>query len=379
MRKQKILYVLTKGNWGGAQRYVFDLACNLSKDQFDARIIVGEGEDLPQRLEAKDIPVTVISSLGRDLNFWADLKSFFSLILLLRRERPDIVHLNSSKIGGLGALAARIVRVPKIIFTAHGWPFKEERSFFQKFLIKLASWLTIVLAHRAIVISESEHQAVIKWPLTKNKLVKIYNGIASQNFVYRDTARETLIEQNPNLEPHRHQIWIGSIGELHRNKGFDLAIKLMAKLKEKLPGARLIIIGKGEEQTNLEKQIKALNLGDRVFLVGEIKDAAQILKAFDIFLLPSRKEGLPYVILEAGQAGLPVVASKVGGIPEILKTERAGILINPHKIEEVVDRLVYLGSNNLEREILGHSLEQIIRRDFPLPDMAQKTILLYNK
>lgn len=378
MRKQKVLFVLTKGNWGGAQRYVYDLATNLPREQYETKVVVGQGNELPEKLANAGITTISLPRLGRDLNVFGDLLILFSLIKIFRRERPNIVHLNSSKIGGLGALAARLARVPKIIFTAHGWPFHEERPLFQKFLIRFFSWLTIVLSHQVIVISQSELKAAPTWFGVKKKLNLIYNGIAPTTFLYRDTARETLIRLEPELEIQRHRLWLGTIGELHPNKGLDLALQILAILRSTSPNFIFLVIGEGEEHSNLTALIKKLELQNNVFLLGAIPDAARYLKAFDLFLLSSRKEGLPYVILEAGQAGLAVAASKVGGMPEIIENSRAGVLINPYHPAKTATKLEKLITNNLEREILGRSLEEIIRRKFTLSEMLEKTLVVYN-
>src|SRR3989338_2906495 len=121
-RKRKILYVITKGSWGGAQRYVFDLATSLSKNEFDVEVAVGEGSFLKERLTAHGIRVVSVPALQRDVSFVKEIHSFLFLYKIFRTfPRPDIVHLNSSKAGALGALAARIAGVPRTVFTAHAF------------------------------------------------------------------------------------------------------------------------------------------------------------------------------------------------------------------------------------------------------------------
>ena len=106
--KQKILYLITKSNWGGAQRYVYDLATNLPKEKFDISVVAGGSGPLIQKLNEAKIRTIVFAQLSRDIRTFDDIKTFFMLISLFRKERPDIIHLNSSKIGGLGSVAGRI-------------------------------------------------------------------------------------------------------------------------------------------------------------------------------------------------------------------------------------------------------------------------------
>src|SRR4051812_28358025 len=121
MAKIKILFAVTKGNWGGAQKYVYDLATSLPPADFEVSAMFGESGELKKRLDEKQIPVHSISALSRDIKIWSDLKAFGQIYQILRRERPDVLHLNSPKMGLLGALAGRLVGVKKIIYTSHGW------------------------------------------------------------------------------------------------------------------------------------------------------------------------------------------------------------------------------------------------------------------
>ena len=176
MSKKKVLYVITKGNWGGAQRYVFDLATGLPKDEFEVAVALGEpalsaGKPglLADKLKSASVMIYYISSLGRDVSFGKDTTSFFELYRLFKKEKPDIAHLNSSKAGGVGALAARLAGVHKIIFTAHGWPFWEQRNFLMRGAIWFFSWLTALLSHTVIVISDYDLRVARRMPFTSSK------------------------------------------------------------------------------------------------------------------------------------------------------------------------------------------------------------------
>src|SRR3989344_6386881 len=155
---KKVLYLITKATYGGAQRYVFDLATNLPKDAFEPIVAYGTHGKLAEDLSRANIQIVHLPSLTRDVAFLSDIKSFFEIYRCLKNMRPDVVHLNSSKAAGLGALAARMAGVRKIIFTVHGWPFKENRPYFLRFLIYLASWFTGLLSHSIIVVSKTDFE-----------------------------------------------------------------------------------------------------------------------------------------------------------------------------------------------------------------------------
>ena len=295
--KRKVTYVITKSNWGGAQRYVFDLATNLPKQDFDVSVILGGDGALAQKLQEQKTSVYRSLSMQRDVSMFADIKSFFELYRLFKQIRPDVVHLNSSKAGGIGALAARMAGVKNIIFTVHGLPEDEPRGAFARWLIKIATRLTFALCDTVITVSNDNQRRV-------HGRLLIYNGVGPIVFGTGDTIRSAF--------PPGVTI-TGTIGELNKNKNQQALIEEA----KRTPNMFVAIVGEGEMRGELERLINKYNLNNRVKLFGFLP-AAEVLKGFDVFALPSLKEGLPYVLLEAKQAGLAIVATQVGGIPDIL-------------------------------------------------------------
>lgn len=357
MKKIKVILAITKGNWGGAQKYVFDLATNLPTSHYEPVVLCGVGKDLPNKLSARGIRTIHLNNLGRDISLVTDIKNFFTLIKLLRREQPNILHLNSSKMGLLGTLAGQIVNLfpnpypLKPIFTAHGWAFNEDRPWLSKLIIKLASWLTVILSQQTITVSEFDRQKLCSWPGINKKLITIHNGIGTIDFLPREQARE-------KLGLNQDELVIGTIAELHKNKGLDY-----------LP-TDIVVIGGGEERSKLEKKLK---------LLGHIPDAAKLLKAFDVFVLPSIKEGLPYVLLEAGLAGLPVVATYVGGTPEIIDNGVNGLLVKAKDAAALSQAIKQLLTNPDLAKHFGQKLQQKVIEKFSTAEMVKQTLTVYNQ
>ncbi|MDO8572469.1 MAG: glycosyltransferase family 4 protein [bacterium] len=389
-KKTKILYVITKSNWGGAQRYVYDLATSLQKSKYDVAVVFGGEGELAKRLGDAGVPVISLHELGRDIKIFKDIASFFTLLKIFLREKPDIIHLNSSKAGGIGALAARICNLlsylqtknlklkTNIIFTAHGWAFNEERGTISRFLIVCTSWLTIALSHKTITVSDFDRDQAGRMLFLNHKIIRIHNGVRTIKFLAKNSAREILLgERATSLNK---TLWIGTIAELHNNKGLPFAIKAIHLLKEKINIEKfvLVIIGEGEERVPLEKLIEELGLHHNVYLVGKQENASSLLRAFDIFILPSIKEGLPYVILEAGIAGLSVLASAVGGISEIIKDMTSGILVKPRNPDEIALALHFLLTNRQKRIEFGASLKEKVVHNFSLKKMTEETEIMYN-
>ena len=283
--------------------------------------------------------------------------------------------------GFLGALAGRITRIPKIIFTGHGWTFNEDRNKIQKKILFFLNWLTVAFSHKIIAVSEQVKRQISKNNSHSQKIVTIKNGISEINFLDRKTAREKIIEKLPPDIDINNRLWLGTISELHKNKGLKYIIETMhlleTKADNKVDLPILIIIGEGERREILQERINRYNLQDTVFLIGQIDEAEKYLKAFDIFTLSSITEALPYVILEAGQAGLPIVASGVGGIPEIIDDMQDGILVRPKEPTEIQEALDFLIKNPEKMSSFGQNIQKKIQTNFTKEKMIKETLALY--
>jgi len=391
MEKKKILYLITKSNFGGAQKYVFDLATHLPKDKYDVAVAAGGmGEKnapygaLKEKLEEKNIRFIPLPHLTRNIFLLNDLKSLLDLILLFKKERPDVIHLNSSKMGGLGALAGRIYnflsllsthhfRFATIVFTAHGFAFFEERPWYQLRLIKMLSWYTVWLSTKTIVITEKEKKLLEKWPYCKKKIELIRNGIAPEAYLDKSEARKKVGELS-GVSFSGDTFLMGSIGELHKNKGYEYAFEALSKLTFPF---KYFVIGSGAERKNLEDLIVKRGLAEKVYLLGNVPNASRLLKAFDLFLLPSIKEGLPYVLLEAGFAGVPGVATSVGGIKDVVSDLHNGLVVEPKNSRAIADAISYIQNNKNEAEKMAMSLQKKCQEDFSLEKMVIHTLDLY--
>lgn len=378
-KKTKILFVITKSNFGGAQKYVYDIATGLSPEHFEVTVASGGAGLLLDKLKAHNIRTITIPSLFRDISITKEFSSFRELYHLLKSERPDVVHLNSSKVGGIGALAGRSADIPRIIFTAHGWAWHEEhRSALQKITIKCASWATMMLSHTTIAVSKAVYDDTRHFPFVAKKIALIKNGIGAISFTEKHAARAHLFTQT-GATIDDSIFLIGTVAELHKNKGLIYAVDAMKTLTTKYPHIRYVVMGSGEDRALLEARIKQHELQKHVFLLGFVDHASQNLSALDCFLLPSLKEGLPYVLLEAGQAKLPVVATEIGGIPDCIVNNTTGLLVPPHNpdaIAQAVERLVTTPELGAQ---LGNALSEKIQNEFSLENMREETEKLYLK
>ncbi len=387
--KKKVLFCITKGNFGGAQKYVFDLATNLPKKDFEVVVACGtkEGRTLVDKLSEKNIRTLELESSEREINFKKDLKTIRELVRIIREDRPDVIHLNSSKIGLLGVLAVLYLRllnlfeystpytIPLTLFTAHGWAFNEStRSNKSKLIFLLGHYVTVLLSGKTIAVSEKTKNDIAWLPFIKNKILVIHNGIHTFRPIVKKEAREILDPTNSN-----RKVFV-SISELHDNKGIDIAIKAIALLpKEKKEKILYCVIGEGEERHKLENLIEANGLKNDVSLLGFILDAKKLLSGADIFLFPSRNENLPFAILEAGSLGLPVISTSAGGIPEIIKDMKNGILVHPRNVKELSEAISYILDHPEKQKEFGKEIKKTVTDFFSLDKMISETTKVYNQ
>lgn len=376
----RILYVITKANWGGAQRYVYDLA-TAARDQGNAvAVAYGALGELADRLQTERITVFPIAGLGRDISLFNDISAFFSLMHIIRSFKPDVVHLNSSKISGLGAFAARLLCVPKILFTAHAWAFNETRPLYQKIAIAFLSWLTVILSTHTIVVGDTMKRQIIRGPFVRGKISVIPNGTRPYPLLEKKESRAALTSVHPALSvsDFEHDVWIGTVAELHPVKGLSYAIEAIKIVRKNYPTLRYLILGDGQTREALEMQITESGLEHTVFLLGHVKDAPQYGKAYDLFLLPSLSEAFGIALLEAGLAELPVIASNVGGIPEIITNNETGVLVPPKNPDAIAAAIDSLLANEPLRYKLGQTLEKRVQKEFSIERLAHDTFALYN-
>lgn len=328
---KKILYIITIPDWGGAQRYVFDLAKNLQSNS-EITVAFGKKErnnELETKCIAAGIKIHRFSHLARPISPLKDILAVFEAAKYINAAKPDTIHLNSSKAGIIGSLAAQIAKhKPEIVYTAHGWVFMEPMGSFKKrfyiFLEKFASrW-----RDKIIVLGEKEKQIALQYKICpETKLEIVHHAIQQFNLWAKKEAREKL-----NL-PQDKKI-VGTIANFFPAKGLKYLIEAAEQIDN--PNIIFSIFGNGPERHNYELQIATCNLREKFLLLGEKKDAAQYLKAFNLFVLPSIKEGAPYAILEAMAAELPIIATDVGSVSEMLKDYQNKTIIPPANVEALV-------------------------------------------
>jgi len=375
LNRTKVLFLITKSNWGGAQRYVYDLATTLDHSEFEPVVITGGAGELTDKLGTAGIRTITLQTLQRDISITKEMRFMLELWRIIRAERPDVLHVNSSKAGGVGCFIGRLALVPRVIFTAHGWAFNEDRPGWQKLIIKKLHWWTVMFSHQTIAVSNAI-VSQMDWPLAQRRTVVINPGRTVPEFEGRLTARTSLVLLHPPLAPYTADVWLCILAELHPIKQHQMLFAVIRNVVTDFKNVRLVCIGNGELHDQLTAYIKEHGLERHIFLVGHLHEAASKLKAADLFVLPSKSESYGYVLHEAGLARVPIIASNVGGITDIISDESEGTLFdatNPETLESALRN--FLRAPHTYNEKTQKLQSKLGART--VSDMTQKTITVY--
>ena len=387
---KKILFIITQSEMGGAQRFLLNLLSHilhqadplsskngggLGTGQVSSRyeIMVATGSDgggeLADKLKSLNIEISTLENLKRDVNPINDIKAVFEIRKLIETFKPDTLFLLSSKAGFIGSLATCYMlhtTRPRVIYRIGGWTFNDPWPRWKK---KLWVWLERLSAPwKDIIIVNNQHdleQASQLGIKPRGKLVLIHNGIDPYKleFLPRDEARVKLFEKT-NLKGVRYPSFkvpdpltiIGTVANFYRTKGIEYLIEAAEYFKNN-EGVVFVVIGDGPLKKELVSSIKYYGLEKKVFLLGQLTDGYKYMPAFDVFVLPSVKEGFPWAIIEAMSAKLPVVATRVGAVPEIIENGRNGFIVEPHNPAALAAKIKeLLASDHLYKEfsIQGH-------------------------
>jgi len=283
---------------------------------------------------------------------------------LIRGLRPDIVHAHSSKAGVLARAAAALCRIPVILFTAHGWAFKAEPGPKSR-LYLLADRLVRGATTEVICVSETERrEGLAARTCLPDRTVVIRNGVEPDRFPVRVHAAV----ERPRLV---------SLGRFKAPKDFGTLLEALAQLRD-VPFVA-VLVGDGPEREALEAAAQRLGLGDVVEFAGERDDVPSLLAAADCFVLSSTSEGMPISVLEAMAAGLPVVASDVGGVHELVREGETGFLVPEREATALARAIRPLLGDHGERARLGANGRTDVEATFTVSRVRREHVELYRR
>lgn len=347
--KIKILFGITLSEIGGAQRVLYDIISSLPEEVYDIALVTSPKGELLNWIENLNmkrksaIKVILLKNIKREISIKYDLKALYELIRVMRQDKYDIAHFHSSKMGILGRSAARLCGIPKIYFTAHGWGINEDMSFIKRKILGFAEWISGKLCTKVICVSDYDRDKGIKnrW-VNMKKICVIKNGTENSIKQIKGIRGEFNIPKETPI--------IGTVMRLKTPKQPQFTIRVFKELIDRGHDLRLVIIGDGPLMDECKKLIKEYSLDERVILAGERPNARELIYDFNIFTLFSKWEGLPITIIEAMFAGLPVVASRAGGISELITNEINGYLLDGFDYKngaDLIERILLEGTGKM--------------------------------
>jgi glycosyltransferase involved in cell wall biosynthesis len=382
----KILHIITRLDMGGSAQNTI-ITCQELAAKYD--IILAHGLSLESKMtdleqqsvdrqieKAKECGVRVIpiASLVRKIDPVNDIKAFLSILLLIIREKPFFIHTHSSKAGILGRLAAKICCVPIIIHTPHGHVFFGHFGpFVSKVYLLIEKFFTL-FTDRLVALTEGERKDYIELSVAKpEKIVTIHSGVEID--LFKD-SHVNIEKKKKLLGLNLQSLVVGTVGWLLPIKGPMILLKAMGRVWQKYPDAQLVYVGKGDLYEALHGQALQMGIADRVKLMGWRDDIHEIMSVFDLFVLPSLNEGMGRVLVEAMAAGKPVVASNVGGIPDLVKDGKNGLLVEPGDTDGLSFAIQELLSDKKIRDEMGEKGKNMAQ-SFSVEKMIEKINDLY--
>ena len=374
MAKKKIVYIAQSA--GGVAEYLFMFLKNFHNESYENILIVSE--DYKEQLE-RFKPYTTniyLVPMVREVKFKNDLKAILKVRKIIKKEKPDIVYLHSSKAGAVGRIALLFDFRTRILYNAHGWYFNATISNKKKKLYALIEKILALKATKIINISKAEYESALHYKIApEKKMCIIENGIDFTKFKNNDKNRE---KTRNNFKIKENEIIIGVVGRLSEQKDPITMIKAFELLHKKYNNTKLMYVGSGELEEAVKQYAKEKNIFNKVIVTGWVKNVEQYIPAFDIAVLPSKWEGFGLVLIEYMACDKPIVATKVGGITNIIEDRKNGLLTEKDNYEMLYENIEKLCiDNNLKEKIIEENKNK--RSDFDIQKVIHKNLQLFQE
>lgn len=366
-----VIYTISASGIFGAEKIVIKECQLLQKKGFKV-MVVGitpiDASPFLDKIRQFGLPYYQIVS-----KFKFDLGAIVKLKTILKRERCDLVHSNKYKADIISLIASRLAGVP-IITTVHGWCSEDLKAcVYEK--IQAISWRFF---DHVICVSGSYKEKVLGAGASEKNVTVIHNGITPENYLGKDIENKRIPFLRRYGIPTNHFI-VGIIGRLSVEKGHRYFLEAAGRILKQEPNVSFIIAGEGKEESSIRKLIEHSGLNGHIRMLGYVEKMQEVYTALDAVVMPSLREGLPNVLLEAMLYEKPVIATAVGGIPEVIRNNEDGLLIPPKDSLAIADNLLTLIRNPEERRRIGFNARKRVLEDFTLERKMTKVEELYKE
>jgi sugar transferase (PEP-CTERM/EpsH1 system associated) len=358
VRPIRVLHLIQGLEVGGLENIVVSLLKGLCRERYQPSICCYDSlGSLTQSLDG----TINIHYLKRKAGI--DYMYPFKLASILKRENAQILHLHNSTAFFYGVIAGKIARVPAIVYTEHA------RDVFPNLKVRITDKILSFFTDRVTVVADYLKNNLIKYEwFNPSKIMTIYNGIDDSKFGIKSDSAEIKRE----LGIFRFNRIIGIVARLDPIKNHKNLIAAMQNVIKEFPDTVLLTIGDGPFKDELKSFVMECKLEKHIMFLGTRDDIPRLLSIIDVFVICSSSEGLPLTLLEAMAAGKPIVATYVGGIPEIIEHDIDGLLIPPHNTEALSDAIMKLLRNTEKARLLGIMAKRKFEKNFSLSLMVKK-------
>ncbi|MBM3251444.1 MAG: glycosyltransferase family 4 protein [Candidatus Omnitrophica bacterium] len=373
LTKIKVLHIHTRGIIGGSGTNTLLTMLGMPKDKYDSELACGSEGPLVDAAKENNLALEIIPHLQNNINIFYDLLALFELIALINKKDYKIVHTHNSKAGILGRFAANICRVPIIIHTQHSCVFKYGTlNYFQKKFYYFLEKISAKFTDKIIYISESLKQEFIDADIGSEKnSVVIHSGIVLEKF----RMKVGVLEKNELLGLRKDEFIVGVVSRLEPGKGNEFIIKAIPRIVQDVANIKFIFVGDGNSRHYLEELADSLHVKEKVLFLGSRDDVYDLLQMFDIVCLASLYEGMGRVLLEAQAAGRPVVATKIGGIIDVVKDNKTGFLVPPKDVNALAEAIIKLAQDHHLRRQMSEEARRFVDYRF---SSAKMVVDIYN-
>jgi len=350
----------------------------LDKEEYETTLACAPGGKLIPLVRSHRMKVITFKNLVQPLHPVRDALAVFDLAVFMKKNPYHVVHTHNSKAGFVGRLAAKLAGVPVIVHTVHGFAFHDEEPPWRQWLFRKAERLASHWCDRMIFIS----QPLMEWALKariaeKKKMLKIYSGIELDRFKPATEEETKRLREKWGLG--ERDAVVGIVSKLWEGKGHELLIEAFRKIRQKKREAKLVMVGEGYLLNSLRAFADKLELNDAVIFAGFQQEVAQIIAAFDVAVLPSLFEGMGRVLLEAMAMEKPVVASRVGGIPDLVEHGVNGYLVSPGNVREIEHALFTILDDPVLAKRMGKEGREKITSRFSAATMVDSIERIYRE
>jgi glycosyltransferase involved in cell wall biosynthesis len=385
MSKVKVLHIITRMIKGGAQEDTLLTVINLDRERYRTSLVSGPSTGSEGEIESKarqlGVELTTISELVRNVSPINDLKALYKLYSLIKKAKYDIVHTHSSKAGILGRVGAKLAGVKTIIHTPHGsifYPDADIPGVSGKFWITIFLLLEKVaayLADKITTLTESEAKHYLKLGIGSNdKFAIIRSGTELSRFT---DVKVDVASKRKKLGISVNSTVVTTVARLTSEKGhsylIDAAKEVVTASADELI---FMFVGDGDLRGELERKVNELGLDGKILFLGLRDDVPELLAISDLFVLPSLYEAQGKVLVEAIAVGLPVIATKVGGVPDVVVNGKTGILVPPRNSQALAKAIISLITDKVKAKQMGEAGRQVIP-EFSVETMIEKIDRLY--